>query len=604
MFNTIKSNYLFITLIICIFIFAWILQTQYLINWDVSWDLLITDRLLAGGTYTNNYFDLNPPLILYLYTPALFLRELFSLSVTTAFRIYIFFLSFLSFVLCYRYIRTFFLPAQVILFSAVLLIVFLILPVNYFGERDHLVLIFTLPYFLASIYQLQNNKPLTPFYALFIGVFSFLGFAIKPHFLLPLALIEIYRMFHTRHFFSWVRIETATLAVLMLGYLFFVFHFHADFITNVLPLAVRFYYVGFRDSLSDVILQPAACFCYFTLICYCVLFRKSHYSLLRNMFCLVMLGFLASYLLQQTEWFYHILPAYSIALLLITVSFILISDTLSRQTWLMLTVGSALVAFPVIYFYFMFLNAIIYKANREPLINFLQKNATHQPVYFISANPNEIFPAVNYSEAIYASRFMHLFWMPGIAKNAAYHPAITLASDYIRDENRMLKMMIEDINLNKPKYIFVDVKDEKPFFTFVSFQYLPYFSKHPEFIAAWKPYHYLTTLEKRNNPADFSDWHLYWLENLEKLNLDAIDGLAVILTGEGPTKTAYFVKKHQFYKSNAIITIPVSLDKAELELFKHPGMITQTNANAGVMSSILNKALLFPAYRFQIYERG
>jgi hypothetical protein len=68
---------LFFLAIACVFIIGGFVQNDAIFSWDVSWLLEVTKRWLNGGTYGKDFFENNPPLILYLYAPAVLGAKLF-----------------------------------------------------------------------------------------------------------------------------------------------------------------------------------------------------------------------------------------------------------------------------------------------------------------------------------------------------------------------------------------------------------------------------------------------------------------------------------------------------------------------------------------------
>ena len=95
-------------------------------------------------------------------------------------------------------------------------------------------------------------------------------------------------------------------------------------------------------------------------------------------------------------------------------------------------------------------------------------------MYFISANAQESFSAVMSAKTIYASRFLHLFWMPGLVKHAMANPPFVLKNQ-THEEQILIKMMTEDIKTKKPKFILVDIKEHKIAFSFLFFLYFSFF---------------------------------------------------------------------------------------------------------------------------------
>ena len=180
------KNSIFILNLILITLIAWWLQTLFLINWDVSWDLLIANKMIDGGTYIKDFFDINPPLIFYIYMPIIFASHFFSISWEVALRIDVFAVAIFSTIMCYPLLKKIFVSDHEFLlngFTGLMLFAFLILPIFNLGQREHFLVMFTLPYILLCAYRLLGY-PIRPAYAAFIGLFAAMGFAIKPFFLL------------------------------------------------------------------------------------------------------------------------------------------------------------------------------------------------------------------------------------------------------------------------------------------------------------------------------------------------------------------------------------------------------------------------------------
>ena len=308
------KHYLFL-IILALYAGAALLQQQMLFNWDVSWLLHVSDRLLAGGSYTRDFFELNPPLILYLYAPAALLNKLFSLPAYVGLQIYVFILATLSLYLCNASVQKILqdnLVKQLFLVTTTCL--FLILPLYDFGQREHLVVIFTLPYFLLLSLRLEH-KPVNTRFAVLIGLFASLGLAIKPFFLIAPFLIEIFYMVQSRRLFNCIRAETMTIALFLMVYLAFIAIFHFDYLSVILPFASN-YYSGIAFPWAMIFSNPLVLFCVPPIALHFILYKINPYKPLCSILLLAMLGFLFSYLIQHTPWHDHILPAYSLAVLL------------------------------------------------------------------------------------------------------------------------------------------------------------------------------------------------------------------------------------------------------------------------------------------------
>lgn len=478
---------------------AWMIQSHLLLNWDVSWDLLVSERLLNGGTYSHDFFDLNPPLIFYVYAPAVFLSHALSIEVNLVFRLYLFILALFSIRLCHAFIRPLFIKEHTFFSHALLLslvILFLLLPGLDFGEREHFLVIFTFPYLLMISYRLEDN-PIHYWVAMSVGVFAFLGFALKPHFFIPCILVELFMMRYTKNKQHWARPEVFTLLILLTAYSLLVILHYPDYLSKVIPLSQAFYYAGFREPWQDLLYNPLMLFCGLAGLLYVL--HRPPYPPLYSILCLSMVGFLAAYFLQQTSWGYHLLPAVSVAFFLICIFFGLFVKKHADQIPLISCTLALLFIIPSTYIEQRYAAGIRYKDGQQAIIHFLRTHATHKTVYFITASPREVFPAVTEAQTTYASRLLHLFWIPAVVK---HHRSP-------KEESAFIQMVTDDLSEAKPNYLFIDIKTNKSFFLTYSFDYLPYLLQNKLFQQAFKPYHYLTTIESKKEPYPMYRFAVY-----------------------------------------------------------------------------------------------
>lgn len=591
-------------------ILAWCLQGQFLINWDFSWDLLVTQRLLSSGTYSHDFFELNPPLIFFIYAPGVWLADFFSWPLDLTLRGYLFFLMGLTLALDAALLRNIFQTAQMLrtIFLCVLICVLLILPGTDFGEREQLLITFSMPYFLyASVISQGRTCPC--WQAVIIGICAFLGFALKPYFFCAYVLVEIYILYSQKRLSSLIRTSSLTLLSLTIFYVAIIVLFYPDYISKVVPLAMRFYYTGFNNTWEDLLFHLPVIFLSLSFGLYAWCYNTTSYRDMCNIFCLACIGFFISYLIQHTDWFYHILPAFSMALLICTLlcSEITLKHPRRIISQIVLIVAIFMIPFSVLKNNYNCGNQ--YKRSQQPLIQFLQRYAFQQPVYFISASPREIFPAVSYAGAKYASRLLHLFWLPGVVKeHAAQYPhnKSSILAPKHPEENIFINMVAEDIAVQKPRYIFVDVKEYKAFYDRLSFDYLPYLLQNENFKTAWQPYHFFSMLEKHFISHTPSPWKLYLAQQYTDVDPTQIDESTVVLSGQGKQRIAYFIKQQHWLKKNGrLIVMHLVLTNQELlQLAQKSGKIITDEHNTRLVTNLLHRAILPPIYQYAIFERN
>jgi hypothetical protein len=146
-------------------------------------------------------------MILYLYTPAIEIANLFSLQMDLALRVYVYFFTTLSLLCCWRILYA---DDKINLMATIITtaIIFLFLPLGALGQRENLMMIFIMPYLFLLSNRLASSTHAAKIFYIGVGIMAGCGFVIKPYFLIPLALLEIYYMqqtpwyYHTLAFFA------------------------------------------------------------------------------------------------------------------------------------------------------------------------------------------------------------------------------------------------------------------------------------------------------------------------------------------------------------------------------------------------------------------
>ena len=256
----------FAMLTIMLALLAFFLQSQTYLNGDVAYLLHVSKLLISGGTYITDFYETNPPMILFIYAPVAYISQVTHFDPAMLMRIYIILLALLSIACCYHITQKIFKSddnkvASGFLYT--LLFVFLFLPANEFGQREHIYLLLSLPYFLCAILRTPSYsfaKISYPF-AILIGIIAAVGVGLKPFFLIPIILVELFLMFYNRKFFTCLRVETITFAIVLSLYLISVIVFHPLYIQILLPLISDLYFISTQESWTKILIRPSVIFC-------------------------------------------------------------------------------------------------------------------------------------------------------------------------------------------------------------------------------------------------------------------------------------------------------------------------------------------------------
>ncbi len=603
MLKYLHSNRISLILLVLTSIICWLIQSHTILNWDISYDLLATNRLLEGGTYGEGFFSPNPPLIFYLYMPIVWLKNIFYIKLQDALAIYFIFLAQMSFVICYYFIKkickTTDLVLANILLGTILLILF-ILPYHDFGKREHLSLILTLPYFLAISYQLMGT-PIHFYQSLFIGLLAAIGFCLKPYFLIVPFLIELFIIIRNRSFFSWIRAIPLVMLAFILVYIAFVYIYFPFYALDLIPFFMHYYHISVANSMSDVLFQPYVLFTFLSLVFFVIFYHKNYYKMLSLVLALGTLGYLIAYLIQHTMWRYHIIHAYLLACLLYALIFSFLKNWLS-----MFIVGFFMVIFPAREFILEFKGDILYKKEFSSFVKHLSDIVKDKSVYTISSTV-ELLPAMNYSSFKYVSQFMDFCWFAGFEKERQLNTRLPSIS-YRINEDYFINKVAEELNTKKPDFVLINKLDNKLFFSYLPFDYLTTFLKNDNFLNAWQPYHYVGRLEDYSLQLySTSNWGLYIMpEFQDKINLNHISNkFLVVLTGKSNPRTAYYVIHQKYLHSKfGLIKQNVFLTENESKyLANKNGLLSMNADDASLIKNMISKSINAPAHRLDVYQR-
>ena len=396
------------------------------LNHDVAWYLYMADAMRGGAELYRDIADTNPPLIVFLSVPPIWLATLFHLSQKVAFNAYVFMAAGACLVVCSRLIPKAWPDAStetrglLIVTTAFGLLPFVRLD---FGQREHLAVILLLPYvWLAAT---PGARAAGPVASVLIGAAAGLGFAVKPHFMLPWALLEILVLVRER-FAARAALRPAFVAamVTVAAYVGFVLVFVPQYVEVFND--VRQFYGGLDSPLSTLVGLPDIA----AWIAAVVLLAAFKLSVDTERPVLVLFtaatGFIAAGLLQFKGWSYHMYPgraflviyfiAFALALLQSAPALSAILRGGVRSICLVIVIG--LVATSGRY--------LAESRNRPPgldivapLVEIINKQQPHGPIAQISMRTQMYpgFPAANEAGVKWSLRFPTLFYLPGLYEN-------------------------------------------------------------------------------------------------------------------------------------------------------------------------------------------
>jgi hypothetical protein len=456
---------------------------------DVSWYLVATERFVSGARLYQDVIEVNPPLAFYLMAPPVLVADMTGIPARMLFVFYAFLLLALSLWLVDRLLRQMPDVADSTR-GAFLLAVFgalVILPMPVFGQREHLMLMLSIPYILLLGHRLAGrNCPLL--LAVAVGAAAVVGIGLKPYFVLAPALLELYLMAIRRSPLAALRAESLTLLAGLAAYVALAAFLHPEYFTFMLPYA-RLVYDAYSSPLIDVLTQPEV-FILLLPACAVALARSAGAADRRcEALAIAGTGFFVGYVLQSKGWDYQLLPAgvaifLAVAWILITLLARAAPVNPARRPQLIAWAAAALALL------------VVAPAIRGPfnnpftdkLLPIVEKYAAGGAIYAFSSHVWVGFPLVNEAGVGWSSRFPTQWLLPGarvkLANAAALGPETKRKLQEI--EQYVTDAVAEDFGRLPPDLVIVDT--DNPYMREANFDYLAYFQRDPRFARLWQSY--------------------------------------------------------------------------------------------------------------------
>ncbi|MDF1645863.1 MAG: hypothetical protein P1U61_02625 [Legionellaceae bacterium] len=452
---------------------------------DVAWHILITERLLQGGHYTQNFMDISPPLIMYSKIPAAYLMHSLKLPMPTALRLYMFIISLYSLILCYQVLHA--QQEKNIFFQKTLITAlsfcFFCLPLYEFGQRDNLIMVLIMPYFLTfSNYPSQTHLPLK--LRILTSIFAGIGFLIHLPYFLILMLLESYFFYKKR---TQRILEMTIIFLIATFYLSSIIIFFPDYLNVVLPLVLYCYVDIYNNQWINMFFGTWTVIgCYFALFAFFITKKIIHPDFFLKMLVLLLILFFMPYILTKKLWFYHKLPVLTFTILLLTTLLAHVSKTQNRLAIYFII---SLFVFPALEFTTVLQQSLALKQQNSPLsqvINYVQKKYSHDNIYVFSATmwPQLLIP---YAHVNTASRFAPT-WLPlAIMQKQTEDLSPSNMKKLSEIKHFLFKTMSEDLEKYQPSLILVD--DNVPdLHTDSPFNFIDFFQQDSRFSKIWLNY--------------------------------------------------------------------------------------------------------------------
>lgn len=473
------------------------------INLDVGCLLYAAQRWLAGDRLYVDVIDPNTPWAIALHVPAELTAMHLGLDGPTWFSAYVIFAIGVSVglvaLLSRRYASSFGALAAPAL-PLLTLFVLGVDPGRCFGQREHLMLIAAAPYLVLS--ALRAEAVAVPLgLRLAIAVIAGLGFAIKPHFLLPLTLVELYVLF-ARGLKATLRDPVPwTILGVQAAHLAFALLVTPEYLDVVVPFAVETYTKPAQmvSQALHISLGPQLGPVMALLPILAAVAVPARLALLR-LLALFIAGAAAVAALQGKGWDYHSLPAVGATLLgtgLVVahaVERFAPPGALDRERALAL---SSALLLP-----FLLIDGLRLTPFRDQLaydesavdawVDLMEREAGNHRVLVLSAGMYPQFPAINYAGFKMTMPFMTMWPLRGLYEackpgETGYRPLGEQPSQEAYTFEEVVDGLVEE----QPEIVVIDKGDAMLDCSKKPFDYLPYFMRDArfarEFSAHYRP---------------------------------------------------------------------------------------------------------------------
>jgi len=474
---------------------------------DTGFLLYVAGRVLDGARLYVDIIEINPPLIVGLNLPIVLAARALGLPEILGHRLAVTALLLACIGLTGRALGYLF-PADdarrrrwILL---LLTLVLFLLSGAYFNEREHLMLALISPY-LVLVAARAVKQPVPGPEAAAGGALAGLGFALKPHFLLIFAALEVYLLLRRPSAARRARPETLAVAGVLLAYGVVVLLVTPAYLRMVRLLGGTYLEFLYDPFLHLLVTGPGVILSWFAVLAWIALSKHLRSPALGEVLVVAVVGALLAGAAQQKGFPYHFYPSCALALVLLGV---LVADSwnVSRgaaERLYHVLAGAALATAVIV----AVVQGSLLLAGRGrpggepelvPLSRLVREKAYGQPIFVMSYHIGSAFPLINYSGAVLGSRFHH-FWILAadyLGRMKSPEPLRYRAPEAMPASERYLnEAVLADLQRYRPRLLIVlrNARDD-PRNGYRRFDYIRYFERDPRFARIFNQYQELDTV--------------------------------------------------------------------------------------------------------------
>ena len=475
--------------IACLAVGAALLHFFVPINHDEAYFIALAGRLLDGGQFGKDIMDMNPPHVWWISAVPVWFARQTSLRpdiAATAFTVAMAGLSLAAvahLIASAGLVRA---ARNVFLVFAALLLLFV--PGYDFGQREHWMVLLTLPYIVACGCRIGNSE-ISPATGAVVGVAACLGFCIKPYFLLVPVALEIWIWARTRRPSLSVRPETIAMATAGIVYAALTLTYARSYLETEIPTALLGYW-SYKSPMQEVLrsalvlLAPAA-----MLLGLGYLTRQQgvRVPVLTQALAVAGATSLVAAIIQAKPWSYHFLPG--IIFFCLSAVALLAAENPRADRFSLRRIAFAMIVFMAIApTAFEVMRIFEGTSSRESQLAAVFRNnpGPNKTVFGFITSPREVFPAVIAAGVEWAAPYCCGYLIAAAARvdeaPVPDRPKIKAAG------LNQAEMAISAVRIKEPGVIVIATGTDMLGFNHRAFDYVAWLSAHTDFASTLTRY--------------------------------------------------------------------------------------------------------------------
>ena len=434
-----------------VFVIAILLRQAVPLNTDVSWLLVVGERMLDGQRLYRDIVEINPPMAAFAYLPGVALARALGVDARHVIDAQLLLLAAASLFAVSRILRLSPSLGRVnwgpyAIWAAAIVT---ILPMNVFAQREHIATLTFLP--ALAVYALRSNREPLPLWAILIaGLGAGVTLAFKPFFAVPAALCILFAAIRSRSLRVLLAPENIIAAAVVSAVSLGTYLIYPEYFTVTYPL-VRDTYLSWSMPVSVIFLNDATLIFAIAMVTVLLVRDKTASDPLLMVAVLASIGFAVSFFLQRRGWAYHSYPM--VALALLAMGYALTgghAQARSRR----FEIAAALMLAVTFVVGIQWFNANVYVG---PIREAVAGLKPHPKILVLSGEAAIGHPLVRDIDGIWVSRQENL-WIRAFVRLTREKTSVDAATDAKLNEYLALerKWLIEDFERLPPDIVLID----------------------------------------------------------------------------------------------------------------------------------------------------